>query len=448
MSRRIKLTSIAGLVACSYLTVLMVFTGIAAACSGGGGGGGGGGCPAPSVSTGGATSITSNSATLNGSVNPQGCETFYTFEYGRSSEGYPDSVEGFAGNGTSPKSVSTNLPPGILQPGTSYHFRLSADSEGGTTTGGSSSFTTAPACAKPTVTTKAASSISSTSATMNGSVNPQGCETMYKFEWGPSSSPGTYPYLDSGFVGGSSSVDVSKPASALEPGQSYHFRVSATNKMGASNPGSDMTFMAIDPVLFVHGWGIQSIGQGGSALTFETYVNWFHDKKGYPYSHLYNWSYNTSQSNAVTAQEISTRVNTLLNTSKASKVDIVTHSMGGLSSRYFLKKLGGAAKVDDWVSLGGPNHGTIAAFGCTTVACEQMRPGSTLLKELNEGDETPGAVRYGTWRTEEGCEFVITPAVSVELTGAALNKVVIPCVSHENLHETESIFNEVWSFIK
>jgi len=26
-----------------------------------------------------------------------------------------------------------------------------------------------------------------------------------------------------------------------------------------------------------------------------------------------------------------------------------------------------------------------------------MRVGSTFLKELNEGDETPGAVNYGTW---------------------------------------------------
>lgn len=220
-------------------TGLVLFAGIAAACEGGGGGGGG--CAAPTVSTGSATSITSNSATLDGTVNPNGCETFYAFEYGRSSEGYPNEVEGKAGNGTSPKSVSTSSPLG-LEPSTSYHFRLSAWNSGGETTGGSSPFTTTPACPKPTVTTEAASSITPYSATMNGSVNPQGCEIMFKFEWGESSWS-NYPYIESGFVKGTSSVKVSKPAAALEPGKSYHFRLSATVG-GVTTYGSEKIFTA------------------------------------------------------------------------------------------------------------------------------------------------------------------------------------------------------------
>jgi GDSL-like Lipase/Acylhydrolase family len=267
MSRRIKLTSIAGLVACSYLTVLLVFTGIAAACSGGGGGGGG--CPAPSVSTGGATSITSNNATLNGSVNPQGCYTEYAFEYGRSSEGYPNEVIGSAGSGTSPVSVQTYSALG-LQPSTSYHFRLSAWNSSGETTGGSSSFTTKAACSKPTVTTEAPSAITPYSATMNGTVNPGGCETMYKFEWGPSSSPSTYPYLESGYVGGTSPVRVSKPAQTLEPGQSYHFRISATNPEGAATPGVDKTFTATPLTDYVALGDSYSSGTGAGAYNEPT----------------------------------------------------------------------------------------------------------------------------------------------------------------------------------
>lgn len=225
------------------LTALVLFAGIAKACEGGGGGGGCG--AAPTVSTGAATAITSNSATLNGTVNPNGCETFYAFEYGRSSEGYPNEVEGKAGSGTSPKSVSTSSPLG-LQPSTSYHFRLTAWNSGGEITGGSSSFTTTAACPAPTVTTNAATSIMDTSAVLSGSVNPNGCQTTYKIEWGPSSSPSTYPNKISGSAGsGTGNVPVSHTASELQPNTGYHFRVSGTNSNGLTTFGPDKPFTTV-----------------------------------------------------------------------------------------------------------------------------------------------------------------------------------------------------------
>lgn len=223
---------------CAMLSFLGA--GIAAACTGvGGGGGGGGGCLAPSASTGGASSITSNNATLNGSVNPQGCYTEYAFEYGRSSEGYPNEVIGSAGSGTSPVSVQTYSALG-LQPSTSYHFRLAAWNSGGETTGGSSSFTTPAACSKPTVTTNTAASITDTSATLSGSVNPNGCQTTSKIEWGPSSSPTTYPNSVNG-PSGTANFSVSSTISGLQSNTGYHFRVSATNEKGTT-PGPDQVF--------------------------------------------------------------------------------------------------------------------------------------------------------------------------------------------------------------
>jgi len=58
-------------------------------------------------------------------------------------------------------------------------------------------------------------------------------------------------------------------------------------------------------------------------------------------------SYNSAQSNAATAQEVSREVQELQAATGAAKVDIASHSMGGLSSRYYLKNLGGTANVDD-----------------------------------------------------------------------------------------------------
>jgi hypothetical protein len=242
MTFRTYLTPIVALCATLSSTGLILFAGIAAACSGTGGGGGG--CAAPSVSTGSATVNGSNSVTLNGSVNPQGCYTEYAFEYGRSSEGYPDEIYGSAGSGTSPVSVSTSS--AIVQPSTSYHYRLTAWNAGDEVTGGSGSFTTPAACPAPTVTTDAATSITDTTAVLNGSVNPNGCQTTYMFEWGPSSSPSTYPnYTPITAANSSSPIIIKEKLSGLKPGTGYHFRLTGTNTAGKRSNGVDKPFTTL-----------------------------------------------------------------------------------------------------------------------------------------------------------------------------------------------------------
>lgn len=443
MSRWIKLTSLAGLVACSYLTVLMVFAGIAAACSGGGGGGGG--CAAPSVSTGGYDALTSNSVTLTGSVNPQGCYTEYAFEYGRSSEGYPDEIYGSAGSGTSPVSVSTSS--AIVQPSTSYHYRLTAWNSVDEVTGTSGSFTTPPACTKPTVKTEAASFVTADKAFLNGQVNPNGCSTSYTFEYGLAGS-GTYAKL-SGTVGVLGPFSVSKEASGLQAGKLYTFRLTAENATGKAPDGSWLNFSttpsANDPVLFIHGWNPAAGG-------WNQMISWF-QQDGWPPSYLNDWTYTWSQSNVTTAGAITSKVNHILSTTGKTKVDLITHSMGSLSARYYLKNLGGTLKVDDFVSLAGPNHGTSDAalsgpFGCsnTPVSCNEMKYNSTFLTNLNSVDETPGAVNYGTWRSSDQCDGVVFPSSSVVLNGADNRGPW--CVFHTEVRKDYPIYFEVREFVR
>ncbi len=447
MSIRLRITCMVALCAMLSSTAMLLGAGIAAACAGGGGGG----CEVPTASTGSASSITSNSATLSGSVNARGCTTYYVFEWGTSSSGpFPDSIEGPAGKETFPKTVSTNL-TGLLQPSTQYYFRLSAiNSEGKEATGSAVPFKTSPACAKPTVTTGVATVITKESAILNGSVNPNGCQTTYRIEWGPSSSPSSYPFSFTDSAGkGTLPVSVFYPAQNLQANTSYHFRVLAVNNSGPPILGLDKPFKTMvghEPILFVHGWN-------GSTATWNTYVNWF-QRDGWAPTDLMTWTYNSAQSNAITALEVDEKVDLLLQWTGAKKVDIVTHSMGAFSSRYYLKNLGGTAYVDDFVSLSGPNHGSYWANGiygitCFSAACEQMRVGSDFLKELNSGDETPGAVNYATWRvTELICDELVTPTDSVVLAGAALNVFSPICVSHSGMHEHEFIYKEVREFIR
>ncbi len=193
---------------------------------------------------------------------------------------------------------------------------------------------------------------------------------------------------------------------------------------------------AHDPILFVHGWN-------GDTSTWTTMISRF-QADGWTASELDNWSYNWHQSNATTASDISSKVNSILATTGAAKVDIISHSMGGLSSRYYIRNLGGDQKVDDWVSLGGPNHGTDTANFCFDPSCVEMRPKSSFLKALNSGDETPGAVNYGTWWSP--CDEVINPDSSVLLSGSTNTET--GCLEHSQLHEDAGVYAQVRDFVR
>src|SRR4051794_10565452 len=189
---------------------------------------------------------------------------------------------------------------------------------------------------------------------------------------------------------------------------------------------------AHDPILFVHGWN-------ASSSTWNTMINRF-KADGWTTAELNNWSYNYSQSNATTASQIATKVNQILAATGAAKVDLISHSMGGLSTRYYVRNLGGGAKVDDYVSLGGPNHGTNTASFCFSTSCKEMRIGSSFLSALNSGDETPDVgVNWMTWWSP--CDEVINPDSSVALNGATNTQTA--CMSHSSLHEDATVYAQV-----
>jgi hypothetical protein len=187
--------------------------------------------------------VSSSSAVLNGEINPENTSTTYEFQYA------PACHEGAAcpaiaqapGAGQTGGvesslygTINASIEASGLQPGTTYRYQLAAVNAKGQAalneTGGASlpqgTFTTAAAPA-PQVSTGVASGIASSTATLSGSVDPDGAPATYSFELGVWEGAGTqYGVVSSGSAGGGTlPVEESLELSGLQPGRTYAFRV-------------------------------------------------------------------------------------------------------------------------------------------------------------------------------------------------------------------------------
>ena len=96
----------------------------------------------------------------------------------------------------------------------------------------------------PSVETQAATDISSTSATLNGAVNPHGLPAGYHFEWAEGSEGVAHQVpaqaADAGWREGSASESVA--ITDLNPGTVYHFRIVSTNENVETSVAPELTF--------------------------------------------------------------------------------------------------------------------------------------------------------------------------------------------------------------
>lgn len=189
---------------------------------------------APTVSASAAAAVERTSATLNASVNPRGSQTTYWFEYGDSTSfGNTTSFES-AGN----DSVSTGVSAAIsnLSPATKYYFRVNAQNQYGTVNGATREFTTkGPAAAAPSANTLSANAVATTTATLRGTVDPNGAETTYWFEYSTDSLLGavllkTTPHRSAG--AGTNAISVEANIAELTSNMTYYVRVVAQNSEG------------------------------------------------------------------------------------------------------------------------------------------------------------------------------------------------------------------------
>ena len=191
----------------------------------------------PTVRTSSASSVSRTSVILNGNVTPNKATTSYWFEYGTTKDfGNTTSVQDI-GNGTA--GVSASVQVENLNPLTTYYYRLNAQNQFGTIVGSTLSFkTTGPAApSAPDALTRSAISINGTSATLRATVNPNGAQTQYWFEFSTDSQLATSVQSSSQTSAGSGTINTSVTASAtsLSTSTTYYFRVVTQNSLGTTD---------------------------------------------------------------------------------------------------------------------------------------------------------------------------------------------------------------------
>ena len=233
------------------------------------------------------------------------------------------------------------------------------------------------------------------------------------------SLPVTYNFL-AGVATALANPSASPPGAnnwACKPSAAHPYPVVLVN-----GTGEDMAdgFSALSPLLADNGYCVFAANFGGAP------------------GNLLQGTGDITQS----AAELATFVTQVLSTTGAAKADIVGHSQGGMMPRYYLKFLGGAAKVQTLVGLAPSNHGTTldglatletelatvlpgvsSALGSACEACAQQIAGSSFLTNLNAGGDTVAGPSYTVIETRN--DEIVTPYTSAFLSGPDVTNIVL-----------------------
>jgi hypothetical protein len=196
----------------------------------------------PTVTTNAASGITATGATLNSTTTANGFSTAVSFDYGTASASYSSIDQSATTGGTVDTTGASTLAVTGLVCNTKYYFRAKGVSSAGSSKGSELSFTTS-ACA-PTVTTGAATSITTGGAVLNSTITANGASTAVTFEYGTNS--GTYS--TTGLAATPSAVTTTGSAtyalSGLACSSTYYFRAKGVSS-GGTVYGNESSFSTL-----------------------------------------------------------------------------------------------------------------------------------------------------------------------------------------------------------
>jgi triacylglycerol esterase/lipase EstA (alpha/beta hydrolase family) len=142
------------------------------------------------------------------------------------------------------------------------------------------------------------------------------------------------------------------------------------------------------------------------------------------------------------AKDLKGFVDKVLGSTGAAKVDLVGHSQGGMMPNYYIKRLGGAAKVHTFVGIAPSNHGTTLSgvvtlgvnlnligfanailWGAGVPGLQQQMSTSSFQRSLFADGDTVAGPRYAVIETKH--DLVVTPYQSAFLTGPNVTNILI-----------------------
>lgn len=197
---------------------------------------------APTVSTFTATNISQTEATLNGTFNSNGSSPMdVRFEYGTTINlgNFTSYTTKTANNGTFSHTISG------LSPNTTYYYRAMGVNSIAPAFSTILSFTTS-GYGMPTVITTNAKNINTDSATLNGTFNSNGSNTIVWFEYSTDSSLRGSSSTTSISYGGSDKGAFSTNLSGLSPNTTYYYRAVAQNSAGTKRSSAIISFTTLN----------------------------------------------------------------------------------------------------------------------------------------------------------------------------------------------------------
>ena len=200
---------------------------------------------APSIEYKPDTNPTATSTTLNAVVDAEGggAVTSCKFDFGASTAYSSPAVPCAPSPVGSTGSTEVHAEFSGLTPETTYHYRVEVANANESRIGPDRTITPHSVFG---LRAEAPTSVTATSATLNGSFVGNGAQTKYWFEYGTSSAYGTKvplpvpPGGDAGSPSGPARSDLSANLTGLSPVTRYHYRVVAEN--GATSASEDLSF--------------------------------------------------------------------------------------------------------------------------------------------------------------------------------------------------------------